>query len=119
MQEASILVEFPFEQRLQFMNGVSGIPSFGKDNQFAARTGREHHQTHNALAVDSFAVLFDKNLAIKAVGSADEHGGGTSVDAQFVDHHQLLWDLDIFIWYFAGAAHLLDSIPVGGAVANC
>ena len=53
--------------------------------QFAAGAGGEHHQAHDALAVDFFAVLFHEDVAGKPVGGLDEQGGGPGVDAQLVD----------------------------------
>src|SRR5579884_4055212 len=58
-------VKLPVEQLLQFRDGGRGVMTFGMDGEAAAGTGGEHHQAHDALAVDLFAVLLDEDVAMK------------------------------------------------------
>ena len=63
-------------RRFEFGERLGSIVAFGVDGQFAARAGGQHHQAHDALAVDLLAVFLDKDVAVKAVGGLDKHGGG-------------------------------------------
>jgi len=56
----------------------------GVNGQGAAGTGGEHHQTHDAFAVNFFAVFLDEDFAGETTGSFDEHCGGTGMDSEFV-----------------------------------
>jgi hypothetical protein len=66
-----------------------GVVTLAIDNDFAARPGGEHHETHDAFDVDLFAVLFDEDATGELVDDADKHGGGPGMDAQLVQHHKL------------------------------
>ena len=84
----SILVELPLEQTLQFGNGLSRVRAFGVDGQSAAGPGGQHHQAHDALAVDGFAVLFHEDVSLEAIGGLDKHCRWPGVDAQLVLNRQ-------------------------------
>ena len=60
------------------------------EGDFAAGTGGEHHQAHDTLAVDFFAVLFDKNVASVSGGHLYEHGGRTGMDARLIGDGEFL-----------------------------
>src|SRR4051812_34371803 len=89
----SILVELALQQCFDFMDGMSCIAAFGQNEQFAARPGGEHHQAHDALAIDPLTVLLDENLTIEAIGGTDEHRGGASMDPQFIGYDQFFGKL--------------------------
>jgi hypothetical protein len=57
-----------------------------------AAARRQHHQTHDALAVDLFAIFFDQNVALESVGRLDEQRGGAGMNAKLVDDGQLFFD---------------------------
>src|SRR5688572_16341647 len=99
----SVLIKLPFHQRFDFHDRLGGIVTLGEDEQFAARASRQHHQAHDALAVDLLTVLLDEDIALEAVGRLDEHGGGPGMDSEFVDHDHFLGDFHIVC--FSGAAH--------------
>ena len=86
----SVLIKLPFDQGFDFGDGLLGIRAAGVQGHFAAGTEGEHHQSHDAFAVDFFAVLFHENLGRKAVGSLDEQSGGPGVDAQLVGNCEFL-----------------------------
>src|SRR5664280_2639896 len=48
----SLLVELALDQSFEFGDRLGGIRSVGVNEQFAAGAGREHHQAHDAFAVD-------------------------------------------------------------------
>ena len=75
------------------MHGFRVVFTIGVNADFAAGAGGQHHQAHDALAVDRLAVLLDEHFAVKEVGRLDEQGGGPGVDAQLVHHDQFLFDL--------------------------
>src|SRR5438046_10423183 len=89
----SVLVKLPSDdQAFQIIDGFGGVVAFGMNGQFAARTGGEHHQAHDAFAVHFLTVLFHRNLALVAIGSFDKQRRRPGVNAQFVDDRQLASD---------------------------
>ena len=84
------LIKLSFDEGFEFGDGLQCVRAAGVDDQSAARPGGEHHQTHDAFAVDFFAVLFHENFGRKAVGGLDEQGGGPGVDAQLVGNCEFL-----------------------------
>src|SRR5262245_52762330 len=72
-RNGSILVELAADEHLDLDNSPSRIVTLGVQEQFAARAGCEHHQAHDAFAIDLLAIFLDENVAIKAIGSLDEH----------------------------------------------
>src|SRR5262245_57696784 len=92
--DASVLVEFP--DRHQFLNRLQrrlGIASIGLDADPAARCGRQHHQAHNALAIDALAVLLDKDLALEPAHRADKQRSRTGVDTLSVEDGEFPYDV--------------------------
>src|SRR5208283_163912 len=69
--------------------GLVGVVAFAMNDNVAARPGGEHHEAHDAFAVDLFAVLFDEVAAGEFIDEADEHGGGPGMDAELVEHDEL------------------------------
>ena len=61
-----------------------GVRAFDVQGEFAAGAGGEHHQAHDAFAVDLFAVFFHKDVARKPVGGLDEERGGPRMNAELV-----------------------------------
>jgi len=90
---------------IQLGNRSGGVFSFCPNVQFAPRPGREHHQAHDAFAIDPLAVLFHKNVALKAVGRLDKHRCGPGVNAEFVPNHQLAGDGGVFVGRLLRRAH--------------
>src|SRR5256885_15953913 len=60
-----ILVNLSFNQRLDLFERALGIGAFATNLQFRSLSCREHHQTHDALAIYFFALLFHPNLGPK------------------------------------------------------
>src|SRR5437867_4074517 len=80
----SLFVEFAADERFQLIKGLRRILAVSMDGEFAAGSGGEHHQSHDALPVDLVAILLDEDFAIEAVGGLDEHSCGPGMDAKFV-----------------------------------
>jgi hypothetical protein len=86
---ASGFFKLGFEEGFEFGEGLGGVVAVGVNGQSAARTGGEHHETHDAFAVHFFAILLDEDVAGKTVGGFDEHGSRTGVDSQFVGDNEV------------------------------
>src|SRR6266404_5108956 len=99
----SLFVEFAANKVFQLGEGLGGVVAVGVDSEFAAGTGGQHHQAHDALAVDLVAVFFDEDFATEPAGNFDEHGGGPGVDAEFVGNQKLSGHYQNSIRYFFGA----------------
>lgn len=52
-------------QLTQCVHGLGFIGPFGSDLDFSASSGCEHHQAHDGLAIDTFAMTVDGNLTGK------------------------------------------------------
>ena len=68
--------------------GVGAIGAYGDDRAVA---GGEHHQAHDALAIDFLAILLDEDVGLEAIGRFDKLGGGTGVDAELVEDGEILF----------------------------
>ncbi len=86
----SVLVELAVDEGFEFGERLVGVVALGVDGDSAAGVGGQHHQAHDALAVDLFAVLFHEDVAAKAVGGFDEHGRRPGVDARLVGDGEFL-----------------------------
>src|SRR5438034_10325104 len=60
-----LLVEVSLDQSFQLDHRARRIFSFSQKQQFAAWPCGEHHQAHDALAIDALAILLDVNLALE------------------------------------------------------
>src|SRR3954451_6191277 len=90
-----ILVKARFDQLFQFLHRLLRVRSFATDLQGRALASGQHHQTHNALAINLFAFFGDPHLAAMAAGNTDEHGGRTSVQPKSIHDRNFLHDLEI------------------------
>ena len=86
------------------MDGLQCILTFGMDVEFTAWTGRQHHHSHDTLAINDLAILFNQHFALKAIGRLDEQCRWTGMDAQFVGNHQFFGDLRV-VAGFPGRTH--------------
>lgn len=68
--------------------GVGAIGAYGDDRAVA---GGEHHQAHDALAIDFLAILLDEDVGLEAIGRFDKLGGRTGVDAELVEDGEILF----------------------------
>ena len=82
-------VELALKQCFQLPHRRLGVRSLGDDDEFGALARRQHHQSHDALAIDLFAVLLDGDVAGIFVGGLDEQRHRSRVDAELVDHRDL------------------------------
>src|SRR5437868_9346433 len=78
---------------------------------------RQHHQAHDALAIDLLAILLDKDFAVKPVCGLHEQGGGSGMDALPVQHDKFFRDLHII--HFAGTAHFPGTVTAVLASCQC
>jgi len=99
----SFLVEFPFHQLLDRGDRLSGVRSVGLHDDFAAGAGREHHQAHDALAVDGLAVLLHEDIAGETVGGFHEHRRGPGMNAELVGDQKFLLHQRAFVVRLFGA----------------
>src|SRR5580704_10652561 len=68
LRRRSRLVELAIDQLLDRPEGFVTILALAGNHEFGPRTGGQHHQAHDALAVNLFAVLFNHDFAGKAIG---------------------------------------------------
>ena len=68
VRELLFLVKLPQDQGFEFGQDGGGVVALDVEGDFAAGAGGQHHQAHDALAVDLFAVLFHKDVAGVAIG---------------------------------------------------
>src|ERR1035441_7231708 len=100
---SSLFVELAVHEGFNLGQGLRGVMAVGVDGDCAARTGGQHHQAHDAFAVDLLAVLFHEDVAAKAVGGFDKHGRGPGMNAQLVR------DLKIFGHYGTATGYHLRA----------
>ena len=84
-------LKLAFHQGFDFSDGLQRVVPSTCSSQFAAGPGGEHHQAHDALAVDLFAVLFHEDLQAKRLAILTNMRGGPGVDAQLVAQRSVLW----------------------------
>src|SRR5690606_13431515 len=72
----------------ELLQSQLGVVSFRGDLDDRALGRREHHEAHDALAVDFFAVLLHPDVTGKAIGELDELRGGTGMETVFVRDSQ-------------------------------
>jgi hypothetical protein len=82
--------------------------ALGIDGDFAAGPGGQHHQAHNAFAVHLLAVLFHEDVATKAIGGFDKHGGGPGMNAQLVRDLKIFGHYSTAIGYHLRAHSVFD-----------
>jgi len=85
-----VFAEFIGEQILNFSKGAVGIRAFGVNSDGHSQSGRQHHYTHNAFGVDTFAVACNVNFAVgKAGRELGEFGSSTGVQPQFIAYYDI------------------------------
>src|SRR5947209_1569261 len=86
----SIFIELAIDQRLDLLERPIAVRPFTRNLELRAVPRRQHHEAHDALAVDAFAILFDPHVATKAAADFYEHGGGARMEAEAVLDGQFL-----------------------------
>ena len=84
------LVELALDESFDFHERFGGVGTDGVNGQFAAGTGGEHHQTHDAFAIDLFAIFLHENIAGKPARGFDKHGRRPGMNARFVGDGEFL-----------------------------
>jgi hypothetical protein len=82
------LFVFPEPVRDQLYETVSRflfVLARSDDAQFRAAGSRQHHDPHDALAVDPLPILREIDAAREGRGGGDKLGGGTGMQAELVD----------------------------------
>src|ERR1035437_1677084 len=102
----SFLIKLALDEGFEFGDGGVGVHTFDVQGDFAAGAGGEHHQAHDALAVDFFAVLFHEYVAAEARGNFNKHGRRPGVDARLVGDGEFLGE-KLGVSFFG--AHYFDS----------
>src|ERR1700761_7687642 len=83
-QQPLFLVKLPLDERFEFGDGLRAVGAADMEDNFAAGAGRQHHQAHNAFAVDFFAVLFHENIARELVRGLHKKRRRPGMDAQLI-----------------------------------
>ena len=83
--KCSVLVEAAGGEALDFLEEFFGVGAGGGDFDFGAVAGGEHHDTHDGLTIDFFAVFFDPDFGFEAVRGLDEQCGWAGVEAVAVE----------------------------------
>src|SRR5215210_4716815 len=83
-----------FNERLQLPQCLLLILAMRVDGYDAAFAGREHHNTHDAFAIDLAAALLELNLTGKVRGEIHELRGCAGVHAELVDNRDFFTDHD-------------------------
>ena len=78
-------VETIVHQCFDGLPGILFVIAFDAKCQFGTDAGCQHHNGHDALAVDLTSFLGDFYIAGEAAGYAGEFRSCTGVKAQFVD----------------------------------
>ena len=84
------LVKLSLDEGFDFSDGLSGVCAANVQDQFTAGAGGEHHQAHDAFAVDFFTVLFNKNFSRKPISGFHKESSGPGVNAQLVNDDKFL-----------------------------
>src|SRR5207249_5189309 len=90
LMSISLFIELPPDEGFELGQRLGSIVAVRVDGQFTAGAGGQHHQTHDALAVDLLAILFHKDLAIKPTGGFDKESCWPGMNAQLVGHQKVL-----------------------------
>ena len=88
---ASVLFKLAGDQFLDRGERGVGVHAFGADGDDGAVACRQHHQSHDALAIHFFAVFFHEDIRLEPIRGFDELRGGTSVNAEFVEDGELFF----------------------------
>src|SRR5438270_7933752 len=89
----SIFVKARLDELLNFIERPGGIRSFAADLQFRALPGGQHHQSHNAFAIDLFIFFFDPDVAAVAAGYFNEKCGWSRVETEAVHDGDFFFSL--------------------------
>ncbi len=84
------LVELPTKEGVELCQHLWRVVTGHNKLHLRALACGQHHQAHDAFAIDLLFVLFDENVSFKLVCDAHDHGSRTCVNAHLVLHHQLL-----------------------------
>src|SRR6266550_3704695 len=88
-----IFVEVPVDQRFDFFERARSIGSFATNLQFRSLSGRQHHQTHDALAVYFFTLFFHPHLGAKPTRHFHEKSGEPRMQTEPVHDRDFLLGL--------------------------
>jgi len=79
-----IFLEIPVDEVFDGGEGGFCVVAFSADNEDGPVAGGEHHEAHDAFAIDLLTVFFDGDIAGELAGGLDELGRGPGVDAELV-----------------------------------
>src|SRR6266700_5772500 len=99
-----IFVEASVDQRFDFFERARSIGSFTTNLQFRSLSRRQHHQTHDALAIYLFTLLFYPHLGAKPTRHFNEKCGGPRMQTEPVH------DRDFLLSFLRGSAGASFSI---------
>ena len=78
-------VEAVFNKGFDLGEGFEFVGAGDAEVEFGAFGGAEHHDAHDAFAVDGFTVTGELRFSGEAAGEVDQLDGGSGMEAQFID----------------------------------
>ncbi len=84
------LAEARLDKVLDLRNHLVGVCPLGDKVQLRPFPRGQHHETHDALAIDALAVFLDPYIGSKSAGDLYEHGSGARMEPITVLYHDLL-----------------------------
>jgi len=100
--EDLFLAETGLNEVFNLRNHLIGIGTLGDDVKFRSLASGQHHEAHDALAIDALAILLDPDLRPITTRYLDKHGGRARVQAVTVlDHDLLAMPENVVSWFFA------------------
>ena len=86
------LTEVVVDEVGQRLHGGGFVCAFCFQLNHGAFGGGQHHQAHDAFAVDAVAVFGDPDFALELGGGLGEFAGSARVQAEFVDDFDFLFE---------------------------
>lgn len=86
----SLFLELAGNQVSDGGDGGIGVQSFRADSDHRAVAGGEHHQAHDAFAINFLAVLFNEDIRFKAVRHFDELSRWSRMDTELIEDCEFL-----------------------------
>jgi len=82
--EKSVFLEISRNERCEGGKSLLRICALRTDSEHRTMSRSKHHEAHNALAINFFAIFLDANFASELARRFDKLGGGPGVDAKLV-----------------------------------
>lgn len=87
----SIFLELAGDEILKGGHRGIGVRTVGADGDDGAVAGGEHHQAHDALAIDFLTILLNEDVRLETVGGFDELRRRAGMDAELVENGEIFF----------------------------